>query len=212
MASENGSVLVRDLVTGSVEDMECGKLLGYGAYRNVYKCADGLVAKCERSGDANARELDVWLAAQGTPAERYLAAIVAASDDETVLVQECVPQIVGKIDEDLHAQYERACQHIESEDDEQRLWNEYRKSKGKLFDMTGQFAAECGRVFRSIGFMAGDLHEGNIGIRKDGSLVVVDYGNFFPTRWMAVDQDSSGRYGGCSCSECVYIRGKYEEE
>lgn len=212
MASENGSVLVRDLVTGSVEDVEFGDLLGYGAYRNVYKCADGLVAKRESSGDANARELDVWLAAQGTPAERYLAAIVAASDDETVLVQECVPQIVGKIDEDLRAQYERACEQVESWDDENRLWREYRDSKGKLYEKTSEFAAECGKVFSSIGFMAGDLHEDNIGIRKDGSLVVVDYGNFFPNRWMAVDQDSSGRYGGCSCSECVYMRDKYEEE
>lgn len=70
----------------------CGKELGYGVYRQVFKHEfdDTCVIKVERGGNkifSNVREWAVWNEIKDTPFAKYFAPCVAISENGNVLIQ-----------------------------------------------------------------------------------------------------------------------------
>jgi hypothetical protein len=172
------SITVRDLVDGSVQDVVLESFLGNGAYRKVYTCGDGLVAKVGNR-NSNGHEVDVWLALKDTPAARFLCPIIAMSDDERVVVQVRVPEVIGSREARNYLDYEKAREKCVDDAQERRLYEELTTKQRALNRSVSRFTNECDRVLREYGISAYDMHEENIGITSDGSFVVIDYGNFW---------------------------------
>lgn len=179
------TVTVRDLVTSEPLTFKLGGVVGVGAFRRVFDCGDGLVAKIKaRKGDefggynSNQRELECWFSAMGTDAAQYLCPIIAASDDDLVLIQvKCSETYEDRIAQ-MDRQYSRRIKAALTPAKLRQLSSQFQEEYTNNSTLKDDFTDACGRAFEKLGFDAYDMHGGNIGIMRDGTYSVIDYGNF----------------------------------
>jgi hypothetical protein len=170
-------VTVRDLDTGAPKSYTLGSVLGAGAWRRVFDIGEGLVAKC---GDirSNRTEVQCWRDMRGTDAAKYLNPIVAVSDDYSVIIQPRVVTDCYQVWTEKERQYYRMRVSAGSAEEERRLTREWRDISSAMIDRVESFCNTVSSACRQYGWVPYDMKDSNTGIREDGSLVILDYGNF----------------------------------
>ncbi len=136
------------------------KLLGRGAYRSVYSLGNGSVLKVatgQCAEECNRIEADIWAEVKETPYAGALAEVIACANFAGWLIME-------EVGPTLTQEYA-----AKNDPKAPSPWvvagTAHASVSGPLPNTKRQLWAE-------------DLHGGNVACRPDGSLVVLDYGNF----------------------------------
>ncbi len=141
------------------------KLLGKGAYRNVYSLGNGSVLKVATkqctdlsySEECNRREADIWAEVKETPYAGALAEVIAVANFAGWLIMEEAGPTLTQ---------------------EYAAKNDPKAPSPWVVAGTAQSSVSGPIPNTKRRLWAEDLHGGNVARRPDGSLVVLDYGNF----------------------------------
>lgn len=155
---------------------------------------------------SNTSEIDFWNEIGGTPLARHYAQLFTWSKDNYLVTMERVAHVYadveGAIENKAYHVAEimdsekyylglakvRASRHPNVDDADEfrlkqqninRLGRKYQRLRIKLATLRNRMAVwldQVGRETLAAGYIVHDLHEENIGIRKDGSFVIIDYG------------------------------------
>lgn len=156
-----------------------GGAFGFNGSRDVWAITyDGVpcVVKYDPRGYQNGPEIATWDKVKYTGIAHYFAPILAHSEDNKFLVMERVEKVLSEYDPQLTF----GGYHLNDEALDKRY-----------YEFRHHIEADCDKM----GIDADDLHPGNVGIRADGTLAVIDYGYFDRSqRWLGSDD--------CSCERC----------
>jgi hypothetical protein len=138
---------------------------GFEGHRRVWAYdfeGKAAVVKQDRFSD-NAEEVRIWERVKDTPIARLFAEVYAHTEDNEYIVMERVSEVLNKAADIDFGAYSYA-------------GTGWRDDTYKVaYDTTvARLRLECGKY----GMTPNDLHEGNFGIREDGSVCVIDYANF----------------------------------
>ncbi len=132
------------------------KRLGAGAFRSVYSLGDGTALKLPYDGsmssECNRREADIWAEVKETPYAEVLAPVIACAESGAWLIMQEVGVTLSASKSEVEGSWATA--------------GSVRPRASGLIPGTKR------RLW------AEDLHPDNVARRPDGSLVVLDYGNF----------------------------------
>lgn len=205
-------VMIRDFAPNlDTISQRFGQRLGRGAYRTAFAFGKERVVKYERTARSNNDEWAIWCVVKDTELAQYLCPMLSRSADGCTVIQEkvayTVEQYEAKWNKRLNADYYGETKLSRSA--RERLFSERDEFRTRLQDFTRRVS----RAFSDVGIVATDMHEGNVGIMRDGRFVILDYGNFYARRGtlqemagIEVSDNGSDSSYRCNCEACANER------